>query len=140
MPPKPKTPRPGTTGRGPGVSRRTMLIVAGGALAVAVVAIVLSVVLVGGDKKEASSTPEVVSSDLSAVSGIPQKGLVLGNPLARLEMTEFADTSCPVCRDYTLGTFPELSERYVRTGKVRMQLRLVDFVGLSSPRGRALVL
>jgi len=118
-----------------------MLLVGGGALAVAVVAIVLSVVLVGGDKKNAATTtPDVVGSDLSAVSGIPQQGLFLGNPMARLTMTEFADTSCPVCRDYALNTFPELSQQYVRTGKVRMQLRLVDYVGASSPRGRALVL
>lgn len=114
-----------------------MLLVGGGALAVAAAAIVLSVVL-GGSKK--SSTPTVVTSDLSAISGIPQSGLVLGNPLTRVAMTEFADTSCPACRSYSLDTFPTLSADYVRTGKVRVQLRLVDFVGPSSPRGRALVL
>jgi protein-disulfide isomerase len=114
-----------------------MLLVAGGALAVAAVAIVLSVVLGGSDK---SSTPPTITADLSAVSGIPQNGLVLGKSVARVAMTEFADTSCPVCRDYALNTFPTLSNDYVRTGKVRMELRLVDFVGASSPRGRALVL
>jgi len=135
--PKPKAPRPPAGTRGPGVSKRTMLLVAGGALAVAVVAIVLSVVLGGGSKK---STPPTVNADLSALAGIPQSGLVLGNTLARVAMTEFADTSCPVCRDYALDTFPTLADQYVRTGKVRMELRLVDFVGPPSPRGRALVL
>jgi len=115
-----------------------MLLVAVGALAVAAVVIVLSVVLSGGHKQ--ASPTITVNADLSGVDGIPQSGLVLGNPLARVAMTEFADTSCPACQRYTLDTFPTLSAQYVRPGKVRMELRLVDFVGPSSPRGRDLVL
>jgi len=115
-----------------------MLIVGGAALAVAAIAIVVSVVVGGGHKQATPTT--TVNVDLSGVEGIPQKGLVLGDPLARVGMTEFADTSCPACQRYTLDTFPTLSAQYVRTGKVRMELRLVDFVGPSSPRGRELVL
>lgn len=111
------------------------MLIAAGAIAVAVVAIALSLVLGGSDKKATT-----VNADLSSLAGIPQHGLVLGNPLARVALREFADTSCPLCRDFALGTFPTLSDQYVRTGKVRAELRLVDFVAVSSPRGRKLVL
>lgn len=110
----------------------------GGAAAVAVVAIVLSVVLSSGGKN--TSTPATVDPNTSAVNGIPQHGLVLGNPLARVTLTEYIDTSCPICRDYVVNTFPTLSRKYVRTGKVKVEARVLAFVGPSSPRGRQLLL
>ena len=99
--------------------------------------IVLSVVLSGGKK---STTPPTVNADLSTVAGIPQNGLVLGNTLARVTLTEYVDTSCPICRDYALGTFPVVAKEYVRPGKVKVESRMLAFVGPSSPRGRELVL
>ncbi len=114
------------------------MLALGGAAALAVVAIVLSVVLSGGGKK--SSVPATIDTDVSAVAGIPEHGLVLGNPLARVTLTEYLDTSCPICRDYVLDTFPTVSQSYVRTGKVKIEARVLDFVGPSSPYGRRLVL
>jgi protein-disulfide isomerase len=105
-------------------------------LALAVVAVVLVVTLTGGGK----SKPVVVKADLSSVSGIKQDALVLGNPLARVTLTEYVDTSCPICQDYVMNTFPTLAQQYVRTGKVKIEARLVAFVGPSSSRGRDLVL
>ena len=113
-----------------------MLLGAAGTLVVAVVAVVLALTLTGGKK----TAPTVVNADLSAVSGIQQNGLVLGNPLARVTFTEYVDTSCPICQEYVLNTFPTLSSEYVRTGKVKVEARVLAFVGPSSPRGRDLVL
>ena len=141
MPPKPKPkariPQTGRTA----VPKRTLLLALGGAAVVATVAIVLSVVLSGGGKKHAAPPPTVeVDGDISAVTGIPQHGLVLGSSLARVTLTEYIDTSCPVCRDYVLNTFPAISQEYVRAGKVKAEARVLAFVGPSSERGRQLVL
>lgn len=133
MPPKPRAPRP--KGNQPRVSSRLWFVLGAGVL-VGVVAVVLSVTL-GGSK---SKTPAVVNADLSSISGIEQHGLVLGKPSAKVGLTEYFDTSCPICRDYTLGVFPTISKSYIRSGKVKADLRVLAFVGPSSARGRELVL
>ena len=104
-------------------------------LALAAVAIVLALTLTGGKSKAPT-----VTADLSSVSGIPQNALLLGNPTAKVALTEYVDTSCPICRDYVLNTFPTISAQYVRSGKVKIEARIVEFVGPSSGRGRELVL
>lgn len=104
-------------------------------LVLAAVAIVLALTLTGGKSK-----PPTVTADLSSVSGIPQNALRLGSPTARVTLTEYVDTSCPICEDYVVNTFPTLSQQYVRSGKVKVEARIVAFVGPSSARGRDLVL
>jgi protein-disulfide isomerase len=138
VPPKPQAPkRPGEARAA--ISRRTLLLVLGGAVVLAGVAIGLSLALNGGDRKK-TVTPVDVHADISVVAGVPQHGLVLGNPLARVTLTEYLDMSCPICRDYVVSTFPEIVRTYVRTGKVKVEARVLDFLGPSSPRGRELVL
>ena len=119
--------------------RRTLLLILGGAVVLAGVAIGLSLAL-SGDGKKKTATPVNVDSDLSAVAGVQQHGLVLGNPLARVTLTEYVDISCPICRDYVVTTFPQVVQGYVRSGKVKVEARVLDFLGPSSPRGRQLVL
>jgi protein-disulfide isomerase len=113
-------------------SRRLKLFGAVLAAAAAVVVIAIVASTSGGGKgSNASKGGKVTgSSDVTArFSGIPQKGLTLGNPNAPVTFVEFADLKCPVCREYTLSAFPTLVQRYVRTGKVKMELRLQHFVG-----------
>jgi protein-disulfide isomerase len=136
MPPKPKpqAPRPRKD-----ESRRfdsRLLIVLGAGLLVGIVAVVLSVSL-GGSK---SKTPTVGSVDLSSVTGIEQHGRVLGNPKAKVTLTEYIDMTCPICRDYTLATFPSIVKRYVRPGKVKIEMRPINNGWPSGGRGRELVL
>jgi protein-disulfide isomerase len=125
----------------PGASRRPstplLLGLLGAAVVVTAGAIALSLTHGSGHK---TTAPTTVAGDLGILEGIPQHGLVLGNPKARVTLTEYVDTSCPICRDYVLGTFPTISTKYVRSGKVKVEARVVDFVGKSSPRGRQLVL
>ena len=131
----PRTPPP-VSARGP---RRQaspkVLAIAGCVVVLAVVGIVLGVVLSGG-----KSSPKPIVVDFSAVSGIPEHRLVLGNQLARVRLTEYVDTSCPVCKGYVETTFPSVSSEFIRSGKVRLDARLIAFVGPSSERGRHLVL
>ena len=137
MPPKPrpKTPRaPAPAGRGRPGTRLLVILAAG--LLVGIVAIVLGTTL-GGSKK---STATAEAADLSSLAGVTQQGLILGKSTAKLTLTEYVDTSCPICRDYELATVPSLVKQYVRTGKVKIELRPVGFVGPASPRGRDLVL
>jgi protein-disulfide isomerase len=60
--------------------------------------------------------------------GIPQKGMFVGDENAPVTMVEFADPQCPFCAQYATEVLPTLIEKYVKTGKVRMQLRLQTFL------------
>jgi len=42
---------------------------------------------------------------------------------------------CPVCREYDATVFPVLIDKYVRTGKMRMEMRLQSFIGPDSVEG-----
>jgi protein-disulfide isomerase len=103
-------------------------------LAAAAVAIVLVAVVVAGggsDDKSGGGSPAAAKS---ALQGIPQSGISLGSPDAPVTMVEFADLQCPFCAEYHSDVFPTLLKRYVRTGQVRLELRLLRFLGPDSDR------
>jgi protein-disulfide isomerase len=70
----------------------------------------------------------------SSLKGIPQSGISLGSPGAPVTLVEFADLQCPFCAQYHRDVFPDLVKRYVRTGKLRLELRLLRFLGPDSDR------
>ena len=67
-----------------------------------------------------------------AVGGIPQKGITLGRADAPVTIVEFADPQCPYCKEYTLNEMPKVVQDQVRTGKAKMELRLLTFIGPDS--------
>jgi protein-disulfide isomerase len=122
---------------------RMLAIAVGGAAILVVIAIVVS--SGGGGKSKTASTPAASTSgsqtqssvpgakEASAMlAGIPQQGIALGDPHARVTMVEFADLQCPFCREYTLQTLPLLIRDYVRPGKLRLEFRNLSFLGPDS--------
>jgi protein-disulfide isomerase len=113
----------------------TLLAVLGAAAVLVVVAIVVS----GGGGGGANSRPGAAQKATGAIpgqkesrdmlAGIPQQGIYLGNPNAPVRLVEFADLQCPICREYTLQTLPQLVQDYVRSGKVRMEFRSFIVIG-----------
>jgi protein-disulfide isomerase len=122
--------------------RRKRLLQLGAVVGAAAVVVVVLVFLSqrSNDTPNASGGAAVAgASDTRAMlQGVAQKGTRLGDPKAPVVLTEFADLQCPFCRDYTLGVLPQIIERYVRTGKLRLELRLRAFLGPDSEiAGRA---
>ena len=137
--------------RAPGQRRQAspkVLIGAGVVVLLIVVAIVLGFVLTGG-KSSSGSTPargSLVNALPSAaevndnLKGIPQSGNVLGSPNAPVTLAEYIDLQCPACQAFETQAMPQLIQRYVGTGKVKVEARPIAFIGPDSQTGRAAAL
>jgi protein-disulfide isomerase len=115
------------------VTRTSMLTRLGLLAALAVVIVGVAVVAAGGGGDSSGRGGSRAATE-SALRGIPQSGTALGSPKAPVTMVEFADLQCPFCAQYERDVFPTLLKRYVRAGKVRLELRLLRFIGPDSDR------
>jgi protein-disulfide isomerase len=97
---------------------------------VVLIAIVLLVTGSNGSKKAPSPTSPAASKEarevVSLLHGIAQTGNTLGSPSAPLTMQYFGDLECPICREFTLGALPTLIQKYVRTGKMKIEYRSLE--------------
>jgi protein-disulfide isomerase len=125
---------------------RRLLLLGGAILAAVVVVVVAIVVSQGGsdDSGDGGAGPSASggqaqqsqSADVEKLfGGIPQNGVTLGEPDAPATLIEFADLQCPFCAQYTTGALPTVIQDYVRSGRLKMQLRLLRFIGPDSERG-----
>jgi protein-disulfide isomerase len=112
--------------------RKRRLWQIGGAL-VAVIAIVVVAIAVSssGGEDQKVDTQESANTE-SLFTGIAQSGVTLGNPDAKVTLYEFADLQCPFCKQYAETVFPQLVEKYVKPGKVKMVFRNLTFIGPDS--------
>ena len=117
--------------------RRLTLLIASAVAAVAVVGVLIAVSQSGGDDESGLGGGESISG-VSEVSqrfrGIPQDGALLGDPGAPATMIEFVDLQCPFCAEYTRDALPTVIDRYVRTGKINIELRPISILGPDSSK------
>ncbi len=117
-----------------------MLLAAAAGIAGIAVAIGLAVAFSGGSSSSPSPTTVSALPGSAAVTrlfkGIPQSGNLLGKPSAPVTMVEYIDLQCPVCRAFETETMPTIIDRYVRTGKVKVEARPIAFIGQDSVSGR----
>jgi protein-disulfide isomerase len=121
-------------------TRIKQMLAALGAAVVVVVALVLISQSGGGQRTSAPEAGQAAAgaADVNRMlAGIPQRGTVLGDPKAKVTLTEFADLQCPFCGEAATQSLPTVIDRYVRTGKVKLDLRLLSFLGPDSEEGAA---
>jgi protein-disulfide isomerase len=122
--------------------RRKRLLQIGSALVFIAVIVVAVVIVVnstgggGGGEVDLEDTSQVESQ----LSGIPQKGLVLGGPQTKVTLYEYGDLQCPVCKAYSEEIIPELIESQVRGGAAKIEFRNFTIIGPESvPAGAAAI-
>jgi protein-disulfide isomerase len=105
----------------------------GAVVVVAAAAIIIAVVVSssgsGGDTKPSNDEAKQTAS---LFTGVAQSERTLGNPDAPVTIYEFADLQCPFCRDFTKNAFPQIVDKYVRPGKVKIEFRNLTFIGPDS--------
>ncbi len=107
---------------------RAYRLLAAAGLAAALVAVAAVASSSGGE-------PASAPAERSALfRGIPERGGVLGDPGAPLTVTEYVDLQCPVCASAARETLPALVRDYVRTGKAKLDVRMLHFIGPDSER------
>jgi protein-disulfide isomerase len=119
-------------------SPKVLLAAAAGIAGIAV-AIGLAVVFSGGSSTPSPTTVSALPDSPAVIQlfkGIPQNGNVLGKASAPVTMVEYIDLQCPVCRAFETETMPTIIDRYVRTGKVKVEARTIAFIGPDSVTGR----
>ena len=76
--------------------------------------------------------PAPPATTSSLLAGIPERDGVLGDPKAPLTVTEYVDLQCPICARAAESTLPALIRDQVRTGKVKLEVRTLSFLGPDS--------
>jgi protein-disulfide isomerase len=112
--------------------RMLLALIVGVAIVVAALLAVLS--QFGGPGGSPAS-----SKDVGALySGIPQNGTTLGKDAAPVTIYLYEDFQCPVCGQFSRETFPEVVDRSVRGGDVKVVSEPLTFIGSDSvPAARA---
>jgi protein-disulfide isomerase len=113
-------------------ARKRRLIQFGGLIGLAAVVVVVAIVISSGGaaKPKAGAGEAIAGQSLAAeqFNGIPQSGDALGDPKATHTLVEYGDLVCPACKAYSDDVLPPLIQKYVRTGKLRMEFKPFGFV------------
>jgi len=120
--------------------RRQRLLRLGAGAAFLAIAVVLVLIVVnatgggsGGDLR--ISGARKVERELK---GIPQYGLLLGDEEAPVELIEYGDPQCPVCKGYAEEILPPIIQKQVRSGRLKISYRIFPIIGpQSAPAGTA---
>ena len=124
--------------------RRTKLLkLAAGAVFLAIVAVAVLIVVnssgSGGDTNlEGKAEVNRLLEGIPQATALGDQGLVLGDFKAPVELVEFGDLQCPVCKGYSEDVLPPIIETKVRQGQVRIVFLNFTIIGEQSvPAGAA---
>jgi protein-disulfide isomerase len=117
-----------------GAQRRKRLIQLGSVIGAVVVIVVVIVVATSGGGGGSTGIPTTSNGKpppqqqevVSLLAGIPQNGNTLGSPKAPVTLQYFGDLECPICKEFTLGALPGVIQKYVRTGKLKIEYRNLE--------------
>jgi protein-disulfide isomerase len=120
--------------------RRARLLQLGAGAVFLTIAVVVALIVANASTDGSGGDAELegVPAVNRLLRGIPQHGLVLGDPRAPVELIEFGDLQCPFCKGYSEDVLPPLIETMVREGRVKLSFRNFAFIGeQSAPAGAA---
>lgn len=116
-----------------GDQRKKILQIGSAALFIAIAVVVVLIVAAGGGDDDGGDVQlEDVSSVDQLMGGIPQSGMTIGDPQAKVTLIEFGDLQCPACAAYADEILPDVIEGPVREGKAKLEFRNFTIIGPES--------
>jgi protein-disulfide isomerase len=112
--------------------RERLIKLASAAAFLAIVVVAVLIVLSESQTDGGDSDLEGIGQVKRDLRGIPQQGLVLGDPAAPVTLVEFGDLQCPACKAYAEDVVPEVIEARVRNGRARIEFRNYTILGEDS--------
>ena len=122
--------------------RRTKLLqMAAGAVFLVIVAVVIVIVVNSSSNGDSGDTKlEEVATVDQLLNGIPQQGLALGQATAPVELIEFGDLQCPICKEYSEEILPDVIDSKVKSGEAKIDFRNFTIISEESvPAGAAAI-
>jgi protein-disulfide isomerase len=103
--------------------RRLLLQVGSAAVFLAIAAVAVLIVVSSNETDGGDTELEGVAAVEQELKGIPQSGLTLGDPKARVTLFEFGDLQCPVCKSFSEEIIPDVIDSKVRSGEAKIEFR-----------------
>ena len=121
--------------------RQRLLQFGAGAVFLAVVAVVVLIVVnSAGDDSGGDTELEGIAATNGLLSGVQQERLVIGDPKAPVNLIEFGDLQCPVCKAYSEEILPPVIQKQVKNGEAKITFRNFTIIGPESvPAGAAAI-
>jgi protein-disulfide isomerase len=113
--------------------RSRLLQLAAGATFLGLAAVLVLIVITASGSGDGGDTEiEGKAAVTKLLKGIPQQGMLLGDPRAQVELIEFGDLQCPVCAAYAEEILPAIMETQVKNGTVKLDFRNFTIIGPES--------
>jgi protein-disulfide isomerase len=120
--------------------RKRLLQIGSAAVFLVVVAVAVLIVVSGNETSGGDTNLEDVGLVKGQLTGIPQNGMVLGDPKAKVTLFEFGDLQCPVCKGFSEEIVPAVIDSKVRSGEAKIDFRNYTIISPESvPAGAAAI-
>lgn len=125
---------------GEGERRQRLLRIGSAAAFLTIVAVAVLIVISQSQTSGGDTDVEDVGLVKRELEGIPQRGMVLGDPGAEVTLIEFGDLQCPVCKGYAEEVLPAVIDAKVRGGRAMIDFRNYTIISEESiPAGAAAI-
>lgn len=111
--------------------RRKKLLTVVGATVLAAVVVVVALILVNQSSDDGGGDASSIDAELpviGVIDSLDQKDLTLGDPGAKVTISEFGDLQCPACKQFSETVVPELVAKSGPVGAGDARLAFENFV------------
>ena len=123
-----------------GERRKRLLQIGSAAVFLAVVVVAVLIVVSSNETGGGDTNLEDVGLVKGQLKGIPQSGMILGEPQAKVTLLEFGDLQCPVCKGFSEEIIPDVIDSKVRSGEAKIEFRNFTIISQESvPAGAAAI-
>jgi protein-disulfide isomerase len=114
-------------------SRRNRMLFAGGtAVLLVVVLVVVQQLTSSGSSRPDASNLKGVADVQTEFAGLTERAGTIGNPSAKVTITEFGDLRCPICKTFDNDVAPQVISDIVRPGTAKLQYKPWPILGPNS--------